>query len=194
MYFVEVERIANAWEKTKDLVLKKGKKIIDGDNVLIEVLDVFIVINNPERSDDENPVINPAMKQWMLSNFTDIKTVPELKNAKSYGWRLYSSNGNKIDWVINKLKNNPWSKSATVALILPEDEDYIPCVSLLDFKVREGVLLLSATCRSLDVGKKALYNFYALADIVHGVSEALKILDVKLKILIHSAHVYQKDL
>lgn len=193
MYFVEAERIVNAWEKTTNLVVEHGKKVIDSDSVLIEVLDVFIVVNNPERSDVENPVINPVMKQWMLSNFTEIKTVPELKNAKSYGWRLYG-NGNRIAWVINKLRKNPWSKSATVSLILPDDEDYIPCVSLLDFKIREETLFLSVTCRSLDIGKKALYNFYALADIAHGVSEALEIQDIKLKILIHSAHIYQKDL
>ncbi|MHA2295364.1 MAG: thymidylate synthase [Candidatus Hodarchaeales archaeon] len=193
MYIIEVESIVDGWERLKNYIIKEGSIAYDGAESLTEILDLYLIVKKPEKSAEESPIINPEMKNWMMSNFKEIKTVPELHNAKSYGWRLYNNNGNRINWVIDKLRNNIWTKSATVSLILPDDKKYIPCVSLLDFKIRENTLLLSVTCRSLDVGKKALYNFYALSDIAHEIATTINVKDINLKILILSAHVYQKD-
>jgi thymidylate synthase len=61
-----------------------------------------------------------------------------------------------------KLKDKPDTKAATIPLIIPnEDEGYIPCVSLLDFKIRKNKLMLVAMCRSIDCGKKLYANLIA---------------------------------
>lgn len=195
MHLIEETSIVKAWKKAKTLILKKGIKVLDDNEVLFEVLDLFLIIRKPETSDQELEIQNEEMKNWMLSNFTEIKDIPELHNSKSYGWRLYNYQGkNQIDWIIDKLKKKRTTKSATIVTIHPEDEDYIPCVSLLDFKIRDEELILSVTCRSLDFGKKSLYNLYALSDIAHNVAKELQINRIVLKAYVISAHVYEKDL
>ena len=195
MHIIEGTSIKDTWQTAKT-VIKSGKRILDGSELLIEHLDLFLNINNPERSSEEDPVENTEMKTWMMTNFQKIKKVPELKDARSYAWRLYSyNNKDQIKGIVNKLKNKPESKSATITTFFPiEDEQYIPCVSLLDFKIREETLILTATCRSLDFGMKALYNLYCLSDILHNVKDKLGIQESQLNVHVISAHIYEKDL
>ena len=195
MQLIEETSILNAWKAAKALIIENGSEVLEDNEVLFEILDLFITINHPETSDQELEIHDKNMKKWMLGNFREIKRIPELHNTKSYGWRLYDYQGkNQIHWIIDRLKKKKTTKSATIITIHPEDEKYIPCVSLLDFKIRENELLLSVTCRSLDFGKKALYNLYALSDIAHDVAKELQISEIVLKILVISAHVYKKDL
>jgi len=93
--------------------------------------------------------------EWMNSNFTEQKNVPELKNALSYGTRLFNFKGkDQVKWIIGKLKKKPETKAATISMIMHDDEAYIPCVSALDFKIRNNKLMLTAMCRAIDFGKK----------------------------------------
>ena len=195
MLIIESNSIKEAWIKAKNIILKDGKQIKDGSEALSEHLNLFLKILNPEKSTEENPVENKEMKTWMLQNFQQIKSVPELHDAKSYAWRLYCYNGkDQIKEIINKLKKKPESKSATITTFFPiEDVNYIPCVSLLDFKIRVNSLILTATCRSLDFGMKALYNFYSLSDILHHVASELGLKEILLQVYVISAHVYEKD-
>ncbi|NVM01558.1 MAG: hypothetical protein HWN67_04450 [Candidatus Helarchaeota archaeon] len=194
MRYIEETSIEIAWKKAKKLILDKGTEVLDEDEILYEILDLFLIINRPETSDQEKPIHDNVMKKWMMDNFQEIKTIPELHNTKSYGWRLYNFHGkDQIKWAINRIERKKTTKSATIATIEPEDEDYIPCVSLLDFKIRNDELILSVTCRSLDFGKKALYNLYFLSDIAHNVAKELKINNVKLKVFVISAHIYKSD-
>ncbi|MHA1378813.1 MAG: thymidylate synthase [Candidatus Helarchaeota archaeon] len=195
MNVIDDNSIVGAWQKAKRLILENGVQVLDEDELLFEVLDLFLIINNPETSDQESVIFDKDMKKWMLDNFKEIKRIRELHNTKSYGWRLYNNQGkNQIKWVINRLKKKKTTKSATISTIQLEDEKYIPCVSLLDFKIRNEKLLLSAICRSLDFGKKALYNIYALSDIAHNIAKELEISDIVLKIFVNSAHVYKREL
>ncbi|MFX0134619.1 MAG: thymidylate synthase [Candidatus Hodarchaeota archaeon] len=194
MHYIEDTSIKNTWKKAKELILNKGSEIFDEDKELFEIIDLFLIINQPETSDQEKVIHDKDMKRWMMENFREIKTIPELHDTKSYGWRLYNFHGkDQIEWVINRLKRKRTTKSATIVTTEPEDENYIPCVSLLDFKIRNGELLLSVTCRSLDFSKKALYNLYSLSDIAHNVAKELKINSIILKVLVISAHIYKKD-
>ncbi len=194
MHYIEDASIENIWKKAKNLILNKGSEILDEKEELFEILDLFLIIKQPETSDQEKQIHDKEMKKWMMENFTEIKNIPELHDTKSYGWRLYNFQGkDQIKWIINKLKKKKATKSATIVTIEPKDENYIPCVSLLDFKIRNGELLMSVTCRSLDFGKKALYNLYFLSDIAHDVAKELKINNIKLKIFVISAHIYKKD-
>ncbi|MFX1449801.1 MAG: thymidylate synthase [Promethearchaeota archaeon] len=195
MHIIEETTIETAWNNAKKLILNKGLEVLDEKEELLEIIDLFLIIKQPKTSDQEKNVHDKAIKKWMLDNFREIKSIPELHNTKSYGWRLYNNQGkDQIDWVINRLKRKNTTKSATISTINLDDEHYIPCVSLLDFKIRNAELLLSVTCRSLDFGKKALYNMYALSDIAHKVAKELQIIKILLKIHVISAHMYKKDL
>lgn len=196
MKIIERNTIGEVWEEAFDFILKNGTKIQDEDQELIELLHLNLIINEPNEDDPIALAQDKQTREWMRDNFTEIKKVPELNNSWSYGWRLYDYKGkNQIEWIIKKLKKKPERKSATISMLIkPGVESYIPCVSLLDFKIREGQLLLTVSCRSLDMGRKAIHNFCNLAAIAKNVANNLDLTQYKLYIHITSAHIYQKDL
>ncbi len=136
------------------------------------------------------------MANWMHANFTEKKPIPELGFTKSYFTRLHDYNGkDQLATVVTKLKSKPETKSATITMLMPNDDSsYIPCVSLLDFKIRDKKLLLTATCRSLDFGRKALYNFVELTLIGKQIQDACKVPGLELHVHVISAHIYEKDM
>ncbi|MEM2146183.1 MAG: thymidylate synthase [Candidatus Jordarchaeaceae archaeon] len=195
MDFITSNSILDAWKKGLELLRKKGLKTMDDNQALSEILQLFIVLENPVDEEEKISIVNPSMADWMKANFEHEILVPELGNAKSYGCRLRNYKGrNQLQWVKEKLRNKPETKSATITMLMPdEDKSYVPCVSLLDFKLRNNTLHMTATCRSLDFGKKALFNFLALKRIADEVKDELSIPNLTLTVHIISAHVYEKD-
>jgi len=196
MITIREDSILDAWKAIKAEIKRNGRDVIDDDEELLEVMNVFVEIRNPYDRDPELDEVDPDMREWMCDNFHGIKKVHELGNSWSYGWRLYHYDGevNQIEYIAAKLERKPETKSATITtLIRPGLESYVPCVSLLDFKIREGKLILTATCRSIDIGKKGLFNMIELASILNRMAARLMIDDAQLNIHIISAHIYKKD-
>jgi len=193
---IECDTIGEVWQEAYDVIIKNGKSIRDNNEELIELLHLFLIVNSPEKEISISQGQNTAMKKWMEENFNQIKRVPELNNCWSYGWRLFNFQGiNQIDWIIEKLKMKPESKSATISMLQrASEESYIPCVSLLDFKIRSNQLWLTVTCRSLDFGQKAIHNMTNLASLSQKVADGLDISQIRLFMHVNSAHIYKKDL
>lgn len=195
MEIIERNTISEAWEAAFNLIMQKGSKITDEEQELLEIFQLFLVIKSPDSNDPIAEKQDESMKMWMRENFTQIKEVKELKNSWSYGWRLFQYQGiNQIEWVIQSLKKKPETKSATITMLQGAGmEDYVPCVSLLDFKIRGDKLWLSATCRSLDFGTKAIYNMSNLAAIARNVANEVNIEKIGLFMHVISAHIYNKQ-
>nr|WP_325220190.1 thymidylate synthase [uncultured Oscillibacter sp.] len=133
---------------------------------------------------------------WMVRNFTVQEHVKELHNETPYASRLCSYMGQKdqIQWVIDRLRENPHTRSAAVTTLEPlTDEGYIPCVSLLDFQEEAGALNLTVYCRALDFGCKAYVNLVMLYTILQTVSEKAGMRHGRLTLIVKSAHYYCKD-
>jgi thymidylate synthase len=193
---VEAKTIGEAWLESCSTILKNGEYAKDEDVRIKELTHLIVCVSSPQETDE---IIERYGKkeniEWMMLNFFEQKLVPEFGNSLSYGARLFDYDGkNQIQWVIEKLRKKPETKSATIPLLMPtKDKSYIPCVSLLDFKIRDGGLMLTAFCRSLDFGTKAYANFAALARIQDMVAKELKIGKSKMVVHVVSAHVYEKD-
>jgi len=190
--------IGELWLKTSELVMKLGQKMMDDDKEIKELLGLFLVAENPKPEDEIIKRFGDhEWLAWMDENFFKEKEVPELGNAKSYAVRLFNYGGkgiNQIEKVIEKLKGKPESKSATITTFMPlTDTSYIPCVSLLDFYIRDGKLKLNVYARSLDFGKKAYGNLMALAKIQKNVAKVLEKEVGELSIFVKSAHIYQEE-
>ncbi|MBI5149054.1 hypothetical protein HZA33_05220 [Candidatus Pacearchaeota archaeon] len=192
---IKCKTIGEAWLESCSQIFRKGKPVKDGDKDIREIIHLAVKIKNPLLRDrilkqysDNN------MIEWMNSNFFEQKRVPELKNALSYGTRLFNFDGkNQIEWVKQKLRDKPECKSATISTIMKDDSDYIPCVSMLDFKIRNNKLMLVAFCRSIDFGKKVYANMISLNEIQNNVASALKIKCGELVMYVVSAHIYDED-
>lgn len=57
----------------------------------------------------------------MVRNFTVQSKVPELRHENSYASRLYSYMGrkNQVDWLVDRLRRNPCTRSATITMFEP---------------------------------------------------------------------------
>lgn len=109
---------------------------------------------------------------------------------------FYSDFGgiNQIQNVIQKLKKNPESKSATITLMNPDgDKHHMPCIVALDFKIRNKQLMLTAFFRSQDVGKKIYADIICLGEIEKQIADSVGVAMGPLNILIVSLHVYEAD-
>ena len=196
MMYIEAETIGDAWIDACDAILNNGKQITDDGETLREIIHLSLSVKKPEEAD---PIIeefgDKNMLEWMISNFFEKKVVPELKDSMSYGTRLFDYEGkDQIEWVVKKLKRKPESKSATISMLMPnEDGGYIPCVSTLDFKIRDGRLVLTVLCRSLDFGGKSYANLVALAKVQNLVAKGVSMPRGEMVLHVISAHVYEKD-
>jgi len=113
----------------------------------------------------------------------------------SYSQRLFNYNKiNQIKMVIKQLKNNPLAKSAVITLTKPGfDSRHVPCLTTLDFKIRNRKLLLTCFARSQDIYKKMYADILCLAKIQKEVADKLNTKIGALYLNIVSAHIYQGD-
>jgi thymidylate synthase len=133
----------------------------------------------------------------MHANFTDPAQVVELGDADSYATRLYNYDHrgiNQVEWVVERLKRDVSSRSATITTFQPlTDTTYIPCVSLLDFFIRDENLDLVVYAHSIDFGTKGFANLVELAYLQEHVATAIAIEIGQLTLIVKSAHVYGSD-
>jgi thymidylate synthase len=185
------------WLHIAKRILQEGKSTEAKGQSYLEIKGIILTILKPLLPDAIIEThADPTWLAWMKENFTSQKAVKDLGNARSYASRLYKYAGQKdqIAWVINRLKENSKSRSATITTLEPTiDESYVPCVSLLDFDVNDGSLDLYVYCRSLDFGKKAYGNLVCLAEIQRNTSEALNFAIGRMFLVVKSAHIYKED-
>src|ERR1700684_1844000 len=154
---IETETIGEAWLAVAQRILTEGAEATyDAAPILALERATPIVA---ELGDAERLA-------WMHANFTDHRLVVELGDARSYASRLYdyaASGRDQVQWVIDRLRADASSRSATITTFEPlSDTTYIPCVSLLDFWIREGELEAIVYAHSIDFGKKAYGNLVEL--------------------------------
>ena len=163
-----------------------------------EIAHIVLSIDDP---DPDDPVIerlgDPAWSAWMHENFFTPKNVAELGDARSYASRLFDYEGSGRDqlaWVVDRLRVDPASRSATITTFEPlTDTTYIPCVSMLDFWAPAGRLELVVYAHSLDFGKKAYGNLVELARLQQLVAVELDLPVGRLTVHVKSAHVYAPE-
>jgi thymidylate synthase len=133
----------------------------------------------------------------MHANFFDPRDVAELGDAKSYAARLFDYAGSGRDqlaWVVDRLRADPECRSATITTFQPlTDTSYVPCVSMLDFWLRDGAIELVVYAHSLDFGKKAYGNLVELTRLQEHVAHELGAPVGRLVVHAKSAHVYEPE-
>ena len=180
----EIDTIGKAWITILEEIIRNGRITLYNGNPskpIQEIIGISSTINNIVMPD---PIIDKYMVkeeyEWMENNFTKLGTVKELHDANS--------------WIINKLKDNKYTCSATITTFEPlTDEKYIPCVSMIDFYVENEKLNMYIYCRSLDFGSKAYVNLVMLYNILKQVANAINLQIGNMNLTVKSAHVYDKD-
>jgi thymidylate synthase len=195
---VHAPSLGECWLRTCAAILEHGRDAAYDGLPIRELAQVVLTIEHPEPDD---PLIerlgDPAWSAWMHENFFTPKRVLELGDARSYASRLFDYEGsgrNQLAWVVDRLRDDPASRSATITTFEPlSDTSYIPCVSMLDFWAPAGPLELVVYAHSLDFGKKAYGNLVELARLQLMVADAVALPVGSLTVHVKSAHVYEPE-
>lgn len=191
----------NAWLRVCKLVMERGKEVRDEGLVLKEVMNLFISVENSFIEDEMLIKYgNKDEKEWMRRLWLDTKPIPAMGRFPafevSYGKRLFDVDGkNHVNWIINKLKNNPDTKSATISTLYPGEDQKtnMSCVTTLDFKVGDKKLITTMFIRSQDAYKKLQYDILFIGKIAEMIAKKLGISLGPLNSFVVSEHIYETD-
>jgi thymidylate synthase len=213
---IEVSEIAEGWEKLVKKIMKEGAEIKDERGSLTkELLNVMVSIKNPlGKSQSNNFYLNNLTDK--LAGIKDIR-VPEgyfwsgdkleiyseqfisadLQGfVYTYGNRLraHFNDVDQIQEAIDRLKNCKESRRAISVTWDPDADtksDEVPCMILVDFKIRDNKLQTTALWRSHDIYGAWFPNAVGLTYLAQYVAGEVG-LDLG-SVTIHSisAHVYE---
>jgi len=196
---VDARTLGDAWLEVARRILEHGEDATWGGAPTRELALLTLVVEEP---DSRDPVIaelgDPAWLAWMHDNFFLPKPIAELGGADSYATRLFDyehTGRDQLAWVVQRLRDDPDCRDATITTFQPHtDTTYVPCVSMLDFWLREGTVELIVYAHSLDFGKKAYGNLVELAALQAHVAGELGSSPGRIVLHVKTAHVYDPEL
>ncbi len=181
-----------AWIDCLRHVLEHGARISDGPQRLLEVLGYHCTVTSV---DADEPLIRQFADseriRLMHRKYASTEVLPQY--TISYGALLYDHHGvDQVEWAVHRLLGKRESKSATIGLHTPGADD-VSCLSLLDFKVREDTLHMTAVYRSQNVYASQPGNLLALREVQEHVAAEVGAAVGDLSLHALSAHVYEAD-
>ena len=180
----------------KESYIELIKKILNNNNLVENYLEnmgeqiSFSFDNIFEMTQDQN--INTdllEMKKVFFSN-------QENKFGHSYGSSILTPLLEEKDptkAIIKKLSGNMETRNAVLTFI-PYGNNKIPCISTIQFLVRNNTLNIFYTARSQDIYKKFPLDAMCIASIGIEVARNLKLNLGYIQANIVSCHIYQSDI
>ena len=198
-HILRSDTIGDGWLAAAGRIVANGVPSRYDDLPVREISLVMLTVARPDPHDE---IIarhgEPERLAWMHANFTDHSPVAALGHADSYATRLFDyehSGRDQVTWVIDRLRADPASRSATITTFQPHtDTTYIPCVSMLDFWLPGGAVELVVYAHSVDFGAKGYANLVELAALQRHIADALGLPAGRLVMIVKSAHVYETEL
>lgn len=193
----------DAWKVAVYNVMRYGKDVVDerGQKTK-EVLDLVMEIADPTLVINEHDYWKGAKLEAYIE---EVLSAKDKGFVYDYGNRLrghFTNDDGKpidqiMDLVVPRLRNNRNSRRATaITYDMPLDmnREEIPCLLLLDFKIRGNYLHTSAYWRSNDMYGAYYPNIRAVGRISELVAEQLGVWTGPLTTHAASAHIYYTDI
>jgi thymidylate synthase len=172
-----------------------GKPNHDGDVKILEVMGVSFNISKPNSSDFLAMSFGkPEMINAMVKNFNTNE--PQFGFKFSYGARIFSGeNSGGFEDVARLLRRKPEAKSASISLLRSGDfqGSHVPCITTIDFKLRDNKLHIYYFARSQDIFKKNYADNIAILKVGERLATELNVEIGTITGMIASAHIYEAD-
>ena len=172
MNVIDNNNLLAAWRVADKMIIDEGDRTKDVDKPFREIIDLYVII--------DEPVVSPAIEPLD----PELGSVVHASFAEWY----------PVDGIIETLKASPRTTSATIAAPATSASDgQVPRVDVLDFKIRDDRLVLTATCGGFDFGTSGLYAMLELIKIAGLVQAEVGAFTMGLHLHAISAHVYETD-
>jgi thymidylate synthase len=210
-FLIEADEIADGWETLVKKIMAEGQDVKDErGSQTKELLNIMVNIKNP---------LGKNLSDYYLSNMARIKNikVPDgyfwsgekleiysqqfLSKDKqgfiyTYGNRLrqHFQDTDQIQEAINRLRNCEESRraiSVTWDPVLDSQNDEVPCMILVDLKIRNGKLNVTGLWRSHDIYGAWFPNAVGLTNLAQFAAGELGVQVGTLTIHSISAHIYE---
>lgn len=192
MIHISAATEGQAWIKAMRMIMKDGKNVWDDDVPIREIQNLYFTIGQIDENDSIlKEYADKDRLELMKKKYATCGLVGDYKI--DYGSYIYNNNGvDQIKWVIDRIKNKPETKSATITLHKP-GENMLACLSMLDFKYRANLLDMTVVYRSQNIFWSHPGNMLALHRIHEDVANALGYTLGKVELVVISAHIYERD-
>ena len=186
--------IGEVWIQSIDYVMEHGRLVFDEDVEIMEVTGLSVKIDHPSVKDDiAEKYGDPHIIAHTLAKFEKGVTMPN--RPFTYGERIYYKNGiDQFEWLVERLKRKPETKSATISLLTEGDDNpNLPCLNIIDAKIRDRQLNIQFFFRSQNIVGRQYANLLSLAKFLDKLSARLSVDNGFLAGYIASAHIYKYD-
>lgn len=163
----------------------------------LEAEPITIVVENPKWEDPSEVlpmyITQRFSNEWIVQYAYRVAYgLPEPGDwAYSYGERL--AENNQIPNIVQKLKNNSDTRQATCSTYWPTDTEMEtpPCLSVVDFKIRNGELRVFGWFRSNDMENGYCNNYYDMLLLAYRVASEIGVPVGRITTRSESAHIYK---
>ena len=192
---VRAHTVGQCWLDSIRCVLDHGEHYHDEDVGLLEVLGLAVEILKPAETD---PVIDAHGDKTVVARtfakFAKGASAPD--RPFTYGERIYDMSGvDQFEWMVDRLRRKPDTKSATIGLLLPGSTSAnLPCLTTVDAKIRHERLDLQFFFRSQNIFGRQYANLAALARLQSDLASRCGTSPGALRGYVASAHIYAFDL
>ncbi|OGH89132.1 MAG: hypothetical protein A2507_01775, partial [Candidatus Magasanikbacteria bacterium RIFOXYD12_FULL_33_17] len=186
---IEKNTIGEVWLEAVKYILKNGKEINYRETKLLEVLNLQLIINEPNVNDK---IIekhgDKDILEYMKKNFETDKNVGF---GYTYKQRFFDYQGfNQIENSLANLEKRENSMDAIFSTLIPkEDVTHVPCLAMLQYIVRDETLIITATFKNQDIGKKSYADYIEITKLFEPIKEKLDLQKMKIITNITSAHI-----
>jgi len=206
MVTIKCKTAGEVWIQAMKLVLEQGVGVSDNDastkkNEFPRLREVRNVCFEIETIDFSDPILRGYEHYLPKYSPQHPKFDGELRDANDYFVEYFSRNappqgyGRRIyaeyDWLINRLKEKPDTKSATIAV--PKYNGMAACITAIDFKIRDNKLYMNVVYRSNNAFYKMPANLLSLGRLQKEVANDLCVEVGSVEWIAFSLHIYEPN-
>lgn len=191
-FYIKGQYTKDVWYQGLNLIMKEGSPYI-GDRcvTVFEILNLTTYIRNTHR---DYPV---EMNKRILKKYENSLLAEGNKGfVYTYGSRLHNYEGcDQIETVINKIKKSRNTRRAIATTWHPrwDEQNEVPCMIVIDFKMRINKLYMTSYFRSNDFYGAFPYNIAALSKLQDYVADELGVDTAGITLMSSSSHIYNYD-